>query len=689
MNEFPYTVTELLAAANVAMASILVILAFSLLGYTFTYNFRSQVARGYAILLACVMATFASDVALNRVAGMEATSAWLRFQWLGIAMLPAGYYLFSLAVLRTTNYHISTRRWVAGAVVLLSIAGALSALWGEQLVGAVVYSPPISYLAAGPYFPLFVLFFTAAAVLAFRNIWKARQRCITVASRRRMTYILIGFIGPAMGVFPYLITLSRFRVGIHGSAWVLLLSLLVNMAVAALLILMSYTVAYFGVLTPDRVVRYRLIRFFMRGPIVAILVILAIQIVPAVEKQLGLPRDIALFSVITGVIISSQLLLSISKGLVDRLIYREDREEIAWLRELDRRLLTTSDVRQFLENSLGSMCELLQVPSGFVAAVVGPDLILEAVVGSDATRARIQEISGWSSALSRVLREHDPLQPLYHEGFWIWPLLAPAGGDDTQLLGMLAVTARTETPLLSRDETAVLDKMISRIARALSDRKLQLAVFVQLRRIIPDIERIQLLRGLTPYSAIESEEQQATALLNPSPIHSPEFDDWVKDALRHYWGGPKLTRSPLTQLRIVGDRLDQGEGDPTKALRLVLHDAIERLKPDGNQNLSTPEWLLYNILEMRFIQGRKVREIADKLAMSESDLFRKQRVAIGQVARVLSEMEQDNGADRTTRDATAEDVEASPTAALPARRQPVADSSTSTPQRTNLSVERT
>ena len=90
MNDVPYTVTQLLAASNVAMASILVILAFSLLGYTLTYNFRSQVARGYAILLACVMVTFASDVALNRVVGVESPSAWLRFQGLGIARLLGG-----------------------------------------------------------------------------------------------------------------------------------------------------------------------------------------------------------------------------------------------------------------------------------------------------------------------------------------------------------------------------------------------------------------------------------------------------------------------------------------------------------------------------------------------------------------------------------------------------------------------
>ena len=43
---------------------------------------------------------------------------------------------------------------------------------------------------------------------------------------------------------------------------------------------------------------------------------------------------------------------------------------------------------------------------------------------------------------------------------------------------------------------------------------------------------------------------------------------------------------------------------------------------------------------MRFIQGRKVRDIANRLAISESDLYRKQRAAIGQVAQVLTDMEQ-------------------------------------------------
>jgi hypothetical protein len=360
--------------------------------------------------------------------------------------------------------------------------------------------------------------------------------------------------------------------------------------------------------------------------------------------MLGLPRDIILFSVITGVIVLSQLILSVTKSMVDRLVYREDRDEIAWLRELDRRLLTTSDLRQFLENNLAALCELLRVPSGFVAATVGTDLILEAVVGPAVTRDEVIEVDDWGDALSVALVRNAPAyQPLSYAGFWIWPLVETDSDGEMRASGILGVKARTETPLLSQDEVDVMEQMVERVTRALMDRKLQQRVFDALRQIIPDIDRIQQMRSVSPYLSLESDSTSGNNLLDPSPVDSPEFDAWVKDALSHYWGGPKLTRSPLVQLRVVGDVLNQADSNPTKALRLVLGIAIEKLRPEGKQNLSAPEWLLYNILEMRFIQGRKVREIADRLAMSESDLYRKQRVAIGQVARVLSEMEQANG----------------------------------------------
>ena len=74
--------------------------------------------------------------------------------------------------------------------------------------------------------------------------------------------------------------------------------------------------------------------------------------------------------------------------------------------------------------------------------------------------------------------------------------------------------------------------------------------------------------------------------------------------------------------------------------------------------MTASEWLLYNILDLKFIQGKPVREIADRLSMSESDLYRKQRVAIEQVALKIAELEAGNGVEEKTPESTA--VESAP-----------------------------
>ncbi len=113
---------------------------------------------------------------------------------------------------------------------------------------------------------------------------------------------------------------------------------------------------------------------------------------------------------------------------------------------------------------------------------------------------------------------------------------------------------------------------------------------------------------------------------------------WVRDALGHFWGGPRLTDSPLMNFRIVREAAAEYDGNQANALRAVLRKAIDQVKPDGDRRF-TAEWILYNILEMKFVEGKKVREVALRLAMSEADLYRKQRVAIEAVARAIAEME--------------------------------------------------
>ena len=96
--------------------------------------------------------------------------------------------------------------------------------------------------------------------------------------------------------------------------------------------------------------------------------------------------------------------------------------------------------------------------------------------------------------------------------------------------------------------------------------------------------------------------------------------------------------NPLYQLQVVQKALEEHDGNQANALRAILREAIDRVRPEGERRF-TGEWLLYNILELKFLEGRKVRDVALRLAMSEADLYRKQRVAIDAVAKAIQEME--------------------------------------------------
>jgi hypothetical protein len=146
------------------------------------------------------------------------------------------------------------------------------------------------------------------------------------------------------------------------------------------------------------------------------------------------------------------------------------------------------------------------------------------------------------------------------------------------------------------------------------------------------MDLIQQLRAAARYDGTE--------ILTTPDINMEQEDlsPWIKDALSHYWGGPKLTQSPLIDLHVVQQTLHEHEDNPTNALRAVLRRAVNQVRPEGDRRFTT-EWVLYNILDMKFLEGRKVREIAKRLSVSEADLYRKQRVAIEAVANAIVEME--------------------------------------------------
>jgi hypothetical protein len=644
-----------LAFGNLILSSAIVITAFSLLGYVLTRNLRSDVARAFSILLAAVLVVFAGDIVIPRVETSHAVILWLRVQWLGIAMVPAAYLHFSDAVLRSTH-HFSTRRRVAVAgSYLFSALLVAAALFSDVLVYDGPFNPPVSHLSAGPLFPFFAVYFILTAIYGAYNVYRARKRCLTPASRRRMTYLTISFAAPGLGVFPYL--MGSGLAGQVSPALVLLLSMFANVAVGTMLVLMAYSVAFVGVLSPDRVIKHDLIHYLLRGPIVGTLVIGVMLTIPRVELILGLPRDTALIFAVVGVIVLGQLAVNVAKPWIDRLIYRQDREEISWIQTLEHRLLTSSDLVQFLNNVLIGLCELLRVDTGFVLVQTEAGLRVEVAVGDVVAAERFARstaaLAEWQALAENIPGpEGQPAEavPQFRADtdFWFCPL---RGRDGEKMLGLLAIRARGSEVDLNPHERTAAGMLVAQGAAAISDRYVQEGVFATLQRILPDLERIQEWRGALRYAPplpTPSPHLERLAGLQERLLPEGPWQQWVKDALSHYWGGPKLSASPLLGLNVVRRALEAHDGNLTRALRAVLQDAIERQRPQGERKLTASEWLIYNILDFRFVQGHRVRDIARRLALSESDLYRKQRVAVAEVAKTLAEMEAAAADDRVT-----------------------------------------
>jgi hypothetical protein len=277
---------------------------------------------------------------------------------------------------------------------------------------------------------------------------------------------------------------------------------------------------------------------------------------------------------------------------------------------------------------LAAVVDRLQAKGAFLASISEEGL--ELIITSGKTRFNGQEMS---DELTRIVTENGelPEKLLWGEDN-IFPLTDKVNGNSgtPNLLGLMGITG-IEIEKLDPEQKESLDLLCQRASMALQDRQLQIEIFQSMENLTRHVDYIQKLRAKGRY---DSEGVFSHDL-------SYENDDiltWVKDALTHYWGGPKFTENPLMKFKTVQLLAKQNEGNISNALRSLLKNAIEDVKPEGERKF-TSEWILYNILEMKFLEGRKVREIALKLSMSEADLYRKQRVAIEAVAKAIMELE--------------------------------------------------
>jgi hypothetical protein len=614
---------------NQILTAGIAITAFSLFLYALSFNLRDRVARSFAIILLCVVIVFTAEALQDKSITIRTTDLLLHLQWFGIVFLPAAYLHLSDALLVTAGRPSRGRRRFAvrGMYVVSAIFLALLA-FGYLLGPIVPDGKPAPHLMRTMWTEVFTIFYVAAMVWAGINFSRAYRLMLTRSGRRRMLYLMAGATAPALGSYPYLLFGYSLAAQHPFLFWGVATS--INVLVGALVIIMAYAVAFFGVSWPDRIIKSRLFKWIMRGPVTASATLALMTVVRRGGEFLGSPYTAFVPFIVVVSVLLMEHSITFAAPLWERwLFFGRDRGELELLQNIEERLLTQSDLQQFLEAVLAAVRDHLQSPSAFIAALDDETLFPIVIAGN---RGMLDQ-SGLTEALEKV--DGDTRREFQWGNFWVLPLHQRRRAEMDQdelppLLGLLGV-ARSEKNVMEADQRDALWLLADRAALALEDRQLQQRVFRSLADLQPQVELIQRMRAAGRY------DTKVSMLAEPLPQEA-DLANWVKDALTHYWGGPKLTNNPLINLQVVRALAEQDDGNVSNAVRSLLRKAVDQVKPKGDRKFTT-EWILFNILEMKFIEGRKVRDVASRLAMSEADLYRKQRVAVEAVAKAILEME--------------------------------------------------
>ncbi len=626
MNNWVDGVITIIKTISQILTAGIAITAFSLLLYSLTFNLRDKVAQTFAAIMFCLVIIFSSESFGDTSAKPQMIDLWLRVQWVGIILLPATYLHFSDALVETTGLPSRWRRkWAVRLTYLFSVLLILLLATPWFLGNLVINLPPAPHYAPSLPTELFSIYYVLILILSWVNFIRAYNRTVTPTSKRRMLYLIVSAIGPAIGSFPFLLYGSDFAASQTFLFW--LLAITVNLALSVMIFIMAYSVAFFGVPWPDRVVKSRLLKWTLRGPITASLALALTTVVRRGGEVFGSPYTAFVPIVMVVTILIMEYAITLFYPYLEKwLFFDKDERDVLLMRSLEERMITRSDLKQFIEMILAAVSDRLQSSGAYLIAESDEGLDIVDQTNHDL----MDEIQ--LDALEEFVESGDNI-----EGYFEWnsdiliPLKNINNHTNHDILGFLGVTGVKNQFPLNIEDQQYLDRLIYRATIALRDREMLGQVFDTLEKMNPQEELIQQLRAAGRFD-------KQGVLLDVDRLERKEMTQWVKGALTHYWGGPKLTESPLLNLEVVRQALSEHEGSSANALRSVLKTVIDQLKPDGERKY-TGEWILYNILDMKFLEGKKVREIALKLSVSEADLYRKQRVAIEAIADKLVQME--------------------------------------------------
>lgn len=625
--EFSPGINAILQAINDVLTAGIALTAFSLLIFAFAFRLHDRLTRSFTVILACITIIYAAAAFALIPQSNQVIQILLHLYWVGLVVLPAGYFNFSDALLTLTGRPSRGRRKIVSLLtIIVSLFFLFSLVAGWLVKNIVINTPPAPFLQPSYLSGIFALYFGLVMLLAWYNMIRAVKRSVTTASRRRMIYLVIGAIGPAIGSFPYLMYGTEFARTNLSFFWVF--SILANLVVGILTVVFSYAVSFYGFPWPDRVIKTRLFRWLMRGPITASLTLGATTLVRRLGDVWKVDLSAVSILVMVGSIILLEYLIILFAPIWERIFFSgKDRKDLEVIRSVEERMLSQNDLNQFLEMILAVICDRVQAKGAFLCTWNASQLNLLVEIGKTRIRNEL-----FRKKLSQYLQKNPNLEKQVEwEGILLIALYRKDESGNKKVVGAIGVYGLKNSALEDEQQKA-LNRLASRAAMALKDRHLQEEILSSLQVFTPQVSAIQNLLAAGRYD-------RGRVLSDEIPLRKNEVDKWVKDALTHLWGGPKLSQSPLLQLSLVQKLSNESrEMNPSNALREILRNTIQSIRPVGERQY-TNEWVLFNILDLKFIEGMKVKDIARRLSLSEADLYRKQRVAISAISAQIIQQE--------------------------------------------------
>ena len=634
-------VTTVLLTVNETLTASNAIIAVSLLLFNLTRNLNNRVAKTSAVVLACVTVAYVADAFISLGPDSIAHQIAARLQWIGIAFIPAAMYHLSDSLLATTGLPSRGRRKRAIRILYLVGAGfLLTAAFGDALFQFVILDSQVSS-QAGTAFAVYLAYFVVANGFAFYNVQRARRRCLTVNTERRMRYLQIAILTPALGIFPYSVLLNP---GDEFSVFGLLVINTANVIIILMLFFLSYPLYFFGSDIPDRLVKKQLLDFLLRGPATGLIALAVVNFTAQATRILGLPGEALTPPAVVAAVLLWQWFVSLALPYLELFfIYRdEDDAQITKLQSLSERVLTQGDLTQLIAATTASICDHLRIDTAFLVRTENGEREILCSIGSiEFTEEALADDDGFAATIKNLPSNGSAGGFVTWNEFVLIPLLSNRAAATESSAAVAAVLGLLKPGEQLLDEMQSPDSAVrmhlDRVETSLGDMTLQVEIYSLMEGLLPQFQMTRSRAGQLEYRQMRVSDSQFSAL----PDRNEVFEQ-VRAALRHYWGGSGITQSNLINLRIVQSRMKRDQDTAINALRKVLEDCISTLKPAGDRKLASPEWTLYNILQLRFLERRKVREVARRLSMSEADLYRKQRVAILAVTDLILQRESDD-----------------------------------------------